>query len=152
LGTGIRVRTRRCCLATHTLTIGKVAKAAGIGVETVRFYERQGLIADPPRTASGYRKYTAETVERLRFIRRAKALGFTLDEIGELLGLRICGGHSCGAVRSLASEKLSDIERRIAALERMATVLRGLVTSCDDGRESDACPILDALAEDADAA
>jgi len=143
---------RRCRLVTQTLTIGKVAKAVGIGIETVRFYERQGLIADPPRTTSGYRQYPAETVERLRFIRRAKDLGFTLNEIGELLGLRIQGGQSCDAVRSLASEKLTDIEDRIADLERMATVLRSLVSSCDDGRESDACPILDALAEDTDAA
>lgn len=138
-------------MVTHTLTIGKVAKAAGIGTETVRFYERQGLIAAPPRTAAGYRQYPAETVARLRFIRRAKVLGFTLDEIGELLGLRIEGGQSCDAVRSLASEKLADIQRRLTELERMARVLRGLISSCDLDLESDACPILDALDEDLDA-
>ena len=138
-------------MVSQTLTIGKVAKAAGIGIETIRFYERQGLIPDPPRTASGYRQYPSETVERLRFIRRAKDLGFTLNEIGELLALRIGGGSSCDHVRGLASEKLNDVERRISELEGMATVLRRLVLSCDSGSESEACPILDALTEPHDA-
>lgn len=136
-------------MVTQTLTIGKVAKAAGIGIETIRFYERRGLIAAPPRTAAGYRTYPAEAVQRLRFIRRAKGLGFTLSEIGDLLGLRVRGEQSCEAVRLPASDKLADIERRIADLERMATVLQGLISHCDDGRESDApCPILDALDDD----
>jgi len=131
-----------------TQTIGQVAKQVGIGVETVRFYERQGLIEDPPRTSSGYRQYPPDTVERLRFIRRAKELGFSLDEIGELLGL---GGDACAEVRALAAAKVSDIEQRIADLEAMATVLRRLVGSCDAGIGVEGCPILESLREAPDA-
>lgn len=130
-----------------TQSIGQVAKQAGIGVETVRFYERQGLIEDPPRTPSGYRQYPPDTVERLRFIRRAKELGFSLNEISELLSL---GGDACAEVRALAAAKVSDIERRIADLQAMVTVLRRLVASCDAGIDEDACPILESLREAAD--
>ncbi len=130
---------------TATHTIGVVARRAGIGVETIRYYERQGLIANPPRTPSGYRKYPTETIDRLRFIRRAKELGFTLREIGELLGLRIDGRDGCDQIRGLAAEKLAGIERRIADLHRMASVLGGLVASCDTGTSTEGCPILDAL-------
>ncbi len=131
-----------------TQTIGQVARQVGIGVETVRFYERQGLIDDPPRTPSGYRLYPPETIDRLRFIRRAKQLGFSLDEISELLGL---GGDACSEVRALAAAKVADIEQRVADLERMAAVLRRLVASCDAGIDQDACPILEALCEGPDA-
>ena len=87
-----------------TLTIGKVAKAAGLGVETVRFYERQGLIAEPARSESGYRQYRPETIRRLQFIVRAKALGFTLQEIGDLLDLRATPGAGCADVQARAEE------------------------------------------------
>lgn len=138
-------------MVTQSLTIGKVAKAAGIGIETVRFYERKGLIEEPPRTESGYRQYPSETVDRLRFIRRAKDLGFTLGEIGDLLGLQLHGQSNCDQVRAFASDKLSNIEARIADLERIAEVLRSLVASCDRGDSSKDCPILDALSEHSDA-
>ncbi len=138
-------------MIAQTLTIGKVASAVGIGIETVRFYERQGLIADPPRTPSGYRLYPPEAVDRLRFIRRAKDLGFTLQEVGELLSLRVAGGEPCEQVKGLAAAKLSDIERRIIELERMAGVIRQLVATCDAGTSSAPCPILNALAESNDA-
>lgn len=127
-------------------TIGQVARDVGVGVETVRFYERKGLIAEPPRSGSGYRQYPPEAVERLRFIRRAKELGFTLDEIAELLAL---GGDACAQVRSLALAKVEDVEARIADLERMATVLRGLVDSCDRGEAAPGCPILETIREGA---
>jgi len=132
----------------QTLTIGKVAKAAGLGVETVRFYERQGLIAEPARSSSGYRQYHAETIKRLQFIVRAKALGFTLQEIGDLLDLRATPGAGCADVQARAEAKIANIEERIAQLDAMKRALGDLVAQCrGEGPLSD-CPILDALDED----
>ncbi len=131
-----------------TLTIGKVAKAAGLGVETVRFYERQGLIAEPARSESGYRQYRPETIRRLQFIVRAKALGFTLQEIGDLLDLRATPGAGCADVQARAEAKIADIEARIAQLDAMKLALGALVVQCrGEGPLSD-CPILDALDEE----
>lgn len=133
------------------LTIGKVAKASGVGVETIRFYEREGLLPRPDRTASGYRNYPAETARRLRFIRRARDLGFTLPEIGELLELLELTAHpsaDAATVRARAVEKLADVEERIRTLDRMRSALAHLVERCE-GRGSLAdCPILDALEEE----
>lgn len=127
------------------MTIGQVARAADIGVETVRFYEREGLIAEPPRRASGYREYPADTVRRLRFIRKAKELGFTLKEIGELLELRVDPQTTCGDVRAHATAKITDIDDKIRLLGRMKAVLSGLVTACSRAGPTDECPILGAL-------
>jgi len=131
-------------------TIGEVARRVGIGVETVRFYERQGLVPPPPRSASGYRLYPDEAVDRLRFVRRAKELGFTLEQIGVLLDLRVRPDTPCHDVRRLAADRLADVEGRIADLRRLADVLGRLVDACDND-PSDACPILDALVEVRDA-
>ena len=131
-----------------TLTIGKVAKAAGLGVETVRFYERQGLIAEPARSESGYRQYRPEAIRRLRFIVRAKALGFTLQEIGDLLDLRAMPESGCADVQARAEAKIADIEERIAQLDAMKRALGELVVQGrGEGPLSD-CPILDALDEE----
>ncbi len=127
-----------------SMTIGRVAKLAGVGVETIRFYERQGLIQEPPRRASGYRQYPTDTVDRLRFIRRAKELGFTLKEIKELLSLRDGGGRSRNEVRKLAEAKIRDIDQKLVRLQAMRSALYGLVQSCAcRGRPT--CPILEAL-------
>lgn len=131
----------------QALSIGEVAKAAEVGIETVRFYEREGLIAEPPRRHSGYRQYPPDTVRRLRFIRRAKDLGFTLKEIGELLDLRVDPTRSCADVRSLAKVKMADIEARMIDLARIQAALTELVRSCRGGGPTSACPILDALDE-----
>jgi len=127
------------------LTIGQIARRAGVGVETVRFYERQGLLAGPARTASGYRQYTEDVVARLRFIRRAKELGFTLKEIAELLALRLDPETSCAEVRGRARAKIDDIEAKIRDLRRMRQALDKLVASCRGRGPISACPILDAL-------
>ncbi len=127
------------------LTIGQVARQAGVGVETIRFYEREGLLAEPPRTAAGYRQYSPAVVARIRFIRRAKELGFSLREIRELLALRVAPGTTCAEVRARAEAKIADIEERIATLERMKFALEGLIASCRTGRPLRQCPILDAL-------
>jgi len=131
----------------QTLTIGEVAKAAEVGVETIRFYEREGLIAEPPRRPSGYRQYPTDTVRRLRFIRRAKELGFTLKEIGELLDLRVDPQRNCGDVRMLAKAKMADIEAKMLDLARTQAALTELVRTCRGKGPTSACPILDALDE-----
>lgn len=132
----------------QTMTIGKVARQAGIGVETVRYYEREGLIPAPPRSTSGYRRYPADSVRRLTFIRQAKALGFSLAEIRELLNLSNDTSASSEAVKQLAESKLADIDSRIVALSRMREVLGQLVEQCPGHVPRSECPILDALAID----
>lgn len=129
----------------HGLTIGQLADRAEVGVETVRFYERRGLIEDPPRRSSGYRQYPPETLDRLRFIRRAKELGFSLDEIGELLLLRSHSAENREQVRAKARAKVRDIDQRIADLTRMRRALAQLAEACAQGHDSEDCPILEAL-------
>lgn len=127
------------------LTIGTVAREAGVGVETIRFYERAGLIDDPRRRPSGYREYGPDVVRRIRFIRHAKDLGFTLREIKELLELRVESDRHCGEVLELAQAKIAGIEQRIDALQRMKQVLSKLTTACRRRRPTQACPILEAI-------
>jgi MerR family mercuric resistance operon transcriptional regulator len=129
----------------RTLTIGQVARLAGVGIETVRFYEREELIAAPPRSLSGYRQYPAETVSRLRFIRRAKALGFSLQEVRELLALQVRPGASSGEVKARAEAKITDIEARIRTFQRLRDTLVRITAACDGCAPVSACPILDAI-------
>lgn len=132
----------------EALTIGEVAKAAEVGVETVRFYEREGLIAQPPRGNSGYRQYPPETIRRVRFIRRAKDLGFTLKEIGELLSLRVVPGTTCADVRAMALSKIENVQEKIAELQRIKDVLDRLAQTCSGQGPTSECPILDMLDEE----
>jgi Hg(II)-responsive transcriptional regulator len=127
------------------LTIGKVARRAGVGVETVRFYEREGLVAAPARKKSGYRQYGEDVVTRLRFIRRAKELGFSLREIRELLALRLERGACSADVKKRAEAKIADIEAKIRDLQRTRDVLRKLTDACPDHGPVSDCPILEAL-------
>jgi len=127
------------------LTIGKVAKATGISVEAIRFYEKQGLLANVDRTASGYRQYPPETVKRIRFIQHAKDAGFTLGEIGELLQLRQSKRDSCARIRDRANLKLQDVERRLQDLNVIRDALAGLVNRCDKNDNMGECPIIEAL-------
>ena len=129
----------------NLLTIGQLAQQAGVGIETVRFYERQGLLEEPDRRASGYRQYPPDVVARLRFIRRAKELGFTLKEIKELIALRLDPGATGADVRRQAEAKLADIAAKIRDLERMQAALRRLTTACHGHGSLAGCPILDAL-------
>jgi len=132
-------------LKTRALTIGLVARRAGIGVETVRFYERQGLIEEPPRRLSGYREYDDEVVSRLAFIRRAKDLGFTLKEIKELLALRRDPSTPAAEVKRRAEAKIADIESKIHSLQKMKTALVKLTSACSCRSTSTECPLLHAL-------
>ena len=129
----------------ESLTIGQLAKQSGVGVETLRYYERQKLIPEPPRRRSGYRQYPPETVNRIRFIRRAKELGFSLKEIDELLALRAESAGQCAEVLARAQRKIDDIAQRIASLGRMKHALEQLANSCSKSGTSGDCPILDAL-------
>ena len=127
------------------LTIGQVARSAGVGVETVRFYERQGLLEEPARKDSGYRQYSQDVVARLRFIKRAKELGFSLKEIKEQLALRVDPTTTCAEVRSKAAAKIADVEQKIEALQRIRTALVKLTAVCRGRGPTSECPILDAL-------
>ena len=127
------------------LTIGGVARRAGVGVETVRFYERQGLLEEPQRRASGYRQYDGGAVAVLRFIRRAKGLGFTLREVKGLLDLRLDASATRTEVRRQARAKVADIEARIADLQRMRDALLKLIKECHGDGAAAGCPILEAL-------
>ena len=128
------------------MKIGEVARAAGIGIDAVRFYEREGLIPEPPRRPSGYREYAPEVVVSLRFIRNAKELGFSLREISELLRLEAAEGATAGEIKSLAEAKLEDIADRIRALQRMRRALRKLVERCPGRGPLSDCSILRSLA------
>lgn len=127
------------------LTIGQLAKSADVGVETVRFYERQGLLAEPNRRPSGYRQYDEGVVDRLRFIRRAKELGFTLSEIKDLLSLRLDPSTTCADVKNRAEEKIDDIEAKVRTLQRMKKALVKVTKACSGRGSTSDCPILEAL-------
>ena len=128
-----------------SLTIGQLAHRAGVGVETVRFYEREGLISEPPRRPSGYRDYPPETVARIVFIRRAKELGFTLKEINELLELRVRPRRNCAQVKHNAEAKITNIDGKIATLRRMRRALKDLTRACEERTPTTECPILSSL-------
>lgn len=128
------------------LTIGQLAKQAGVGVETIRFYEREGLIAEPERRPSSrYRQYPPQAVRRVRFIRHAKELGFTLKEVQELLELRVDPDSTCADVRGRAKAKIEDIEGRIESLHRMKAALDRLARKCRGAGPTTECPILEEL-------
>jgi len=131
----------------NRLTIGKLAKMADIGIETVRFYERQGLIAPPPRSESNYRIYPAEEVARLRFIKRAKALGFTLNEIKELLALSYDPHATRADIKKRTLTKIEHVDRKIRDLTRIKEALVHLAAECDGQGALEGCPILAALTD-----
>ena len=122
-----------------------VAKRAGVNVQTLRYYERRGLLEEPPRSPSGYRSYPAGAIEVVRFVKRAQQLGFTLNEIEELLHLADGGPDNCDAARRVAEERLADLEAKIADLLRIRDSLDSLVTTCSRPRQERECPLLDAI-------
>jgi len=131
------------------MTTGELARRAGVKPSTVRYYERAGVLPEPARTAAGYRVYTAEDVERLRFVQRAQALGFTLAEITGLLALAV-SEVDCDAVRVRAEAHRADVEAKLRDLERVRGALDVLIAACHDRRATAPCPILDALRHDDD--
>jgi MerR family mercuric resistance operon transcriptional regulator len=131
---------------TEKMTISRLAGAAGVNVETVRFYQRSGLIDEPARPYSGYRTYEVDDVRRIRFIKRAQLLGFKLDEISSLLKLE--GSHTCASTRDLAAKKLAMVEAKLNDLLAMKTALSTMVSRCDSEHPNAGCPIIQALIDD----
>ena len=129
---------------THNLTIGKLAKAADVSVETVRYYQRRALLPVPESGERAFRAYAPELIDRLRFIKRAQQLGFSLDEIATLL--RLENGSDRQAIRDIAIEKRLRIHEKITDLQRMETVLAQLVCECEATGKAQPCPIISALA------
>ena len=128
------------------LTIGSLADEAGVNVETIRYYQRRGLMPEPDKPAQGYRRYDATTVKRVRFIKRAQTLGVTLEEIGGLL--KLDEAHACAETRELASHKLQTIETKLADLVAMRKALTALLCQCHAGAMKGNCPIIHALGSD----
>ena len=128
-----------------SLRTAEVARLAGVNIETLRFYERKGILPEPPRRASGYREYPPETVERVRFIKRAQDLGFSLREIQELLDLRQLTRAKSGRVRRVVEVKLDEIDHKIRDLEAMKRTLEELLCACDGRKSIASCPIIEAL-------
>ena len=130
----------------RTITISKAAKRAGVGVETIRFYERKGLIEQPLKPASGgFRVYPEETVARIRFIRQAQEIGFSLREIEELLSLRADPSADCSDVREQATMKLEEVNRKITQLEEIRGALEDLIAACPGRGALRACSIMESL-------
>lgn len=127
------------------ITIGAVARRAGVGIDTIRYYERMSLLPKPQRRLSGYRDYGPDAVERLRFIRRAKDLGFTLEEIRELLALSTDRERGVKTVKQRAEAQLDEVEQRIRELQRMKRGLKQLIDACPGHGALEHCPILRAL-------
>src|SRR4249920_2984955 len=122
------------------LTIGLLARTAEVNVETIRYYQRRGLLEEPPKPPRGRRRYSGVAVGRVRFIKRAQLLGFTLEEVKSLLQLE--DGQSCRETRLLAEQKLAVIERRLTDLTRVRRVLKGLIAECTEGKRPRSCPII----------
>ena len=127
------------------ITIGRLALEGQVNVETVRYYERRGLLPRPPRRPSGYRVFPASTVQVLRFVKTAQALGFSLEEIKALLSLRIQPGRSCSDVRQRAEQKMHEIDQKILTLQAMRKALVRLTAACSGRGPISECPILESL-------
>lgn len=127
------------------LTIGRLAGQAGVNVQTIRYYERCGLLARPTRSPAGYRLYSADHVRIIRFIKNSQNLGFSLAEIGELLRLRSDSRKSCRHVREIINAKMTDLAERAAGLRAMHSNLNKLIAACRRQTPASACPIMEAL-------
>lgn len=126
-----------------SMTIGRLAHAAGVNVETIRYYQRRDLLDEPNKPLGGHRRYAPEAARRVNFIKRAQQLGFTLEEVKDLLMLE--DGQNCRETRRLAQHKLQIIETRIADLDRMRRLLKGLIGECELGKQPRSCPIIATL-------
>jgi len=131
--------------SAEKLTISRLARLGGVNLETIRYYERQGLLAAPPRTAAGYRVFPSDAARRLRFIKRAQELGFSLTEISELLAIRVKPGTKQADVRIRAEAKITDIDQKIRTLQAMKKSLRLLTERCEGCGPLTECPILESL-------
>lgn len=133
------------------LKVGEVAKQAGVNLQTIRYYERRGLLPKPPRTGSNYRAYPTDAVLLVRFVKRAQELGFTLKEIKELIALRVGRSRGRSEVRAVAESKMRDIDQKLARLQAMRNALYSLIETCACGEGRLTCPILEALNDPSEA-
>ncbi len=143
-----RTQSQNGVMTTQTseiLSTSEVAERAGVNVQTVRYYERRGLLPEPPRSKRGHRQYGTEHVDRIRFVKRAQDLGFTLDEAEELLQLRVTPDADRADVRARAEAKIEEVRDRIRDLQRIETTLEELVEKCEGHGSTSACPILHAI-------
>ncbi len=124
---------------------GNLAKMAGVNIETIRYYEKQGILPEPDRSPSGYRQYDEETVNQIRFVKRAQELGFSLSEIKQLLKLSEGEITDCDEVRDIALKKLEAIREKIINLQKLDSILSNLATQCDRQQSIKGCPIIEAL-------
>lgn len=131
---------------SNELTIGKLATEAGVNVETIRYYQRRGLLTEPVRPAGGQRRYSPNDARRVRFIKRAQVLGFTLEEVGSLLTLE--EARACAETQELAAQKLRVIDQKLADLQAMRNALAGLLRKCQRGSSQAGCPIIQVLGSD----
>ncbi len=127
------------------ITIGQLAKKVNVNLETIRYYERRGLLLEPPRNKSGHREYSLEEVKRTEFIKRCQVLGFSLNEISELLSLRVGPGTTCGDVKARVEDKIMEVEKRIADLEKIREALLRMSGKCIGNGPVGQCPILEEL-------
>ncbi len=134
----------------ETFPIGQLSRMTGVNIETIRYYERRGLFPPPRRTPAGYRQYAEDAVSRLRFIKHAQKLGFSLNEIQDLLGLRVRHGAACDAVERKTRQKIEVVQQRIRDLQRMKRTLERLAAACAARRPTDDCPILEVLEDHGD--
>lgn len=131
-------------MSIDRVTIGRLSKRTGCNIETIRYYERIGLLPKPPRTEGGHRLYINDHIKRLTFVRRSRELGFTLDEVRELLNLVDGGDYTCGEVLTLTAQHLNEVRQKIKDLRRLEKTLKTIVADCQGG-EVPECPIVDAL-------
>ncbi len=129
----------------HGLTIGQLAKESNVHVETIRYYERRGLISKPPRSVSNYRMYSSENLRRLKFIKHAQGLGFSLKEIKEILSLRAIPRARCADVQKYTTRKIEELQERIHSLTRMRRSLEKLLRECSGDLPATECPILESM-------
>ena len=130
------------------MRIGELAALVGVPAATIRYYERRGILSEPGRTRAGYRQYGAETAQRLRFIKRAQDLGFTLEEIDELLALRVDDPASCAAVEAKTRDKIDTVRRKIAEMTRLERILDRIGAACASRARTEECPVLEMLSEE----
>lgn len=126
--------------------IGMLSKLTSVNIETIRYYERQGLLIDPPRTSGGHRSYSRDHLKRLTFIRRSRQLGFSMVEVKELLGLVDDGSYTCGDIKAITLQHAKNVQKKIADLRRMEKTLIEISKLCSGASIPD-CPIIDALSE-----
>ena len=142
-GRKLSIEQRSLCVPTYAFTIQKLSDAAGVGVESIRYYQRRGLLAEPARVEGGFRAYSGVHVQRLRFIKRAQELGYSLDDVGELMTLS--GNRDRARIQALTRNRLADIRERIVHLQAMALALTTMAQGCEKAAPEDECPIIAAL-------